>query len=323
MQAQAKVVGALTALAVAISVSLAMPPAACAQPMPVRVSVLPIAPMAPFYAALQEGYFTAEGLAVTTEASQQGGSVGIPGLVAGAYDVAFSNTPTNLLAIQQGIDLRMIAVGSTQPTELPDLSALLARKGEGLHGGKDLEGKSIAVNARNNVQWLFVRAWVKATGGDPDKVTYREVALPQMLDALKAKQVDAVLLIDPFLTVGSRDPAVEVIGWPFHTVMPGVQVAHYVVMAETATRRPELVRKFLRGLKKGDDWVDANVGKEPFFKLVTSFTKIDPAIVASMPFTTAPFAVDPKSLRKIAELMRENGLLSAPLDPTDHIFEPK
>jgi NitT/TauT family transport system substrate-binding protein len=323
MRARVNLRRALTALAVALSAIVATAPTAQTQLMPVRVSVLPIAPMAPFYAAIQEGSFTAEGLAVTTESSQQGGSVGIPGLVAGAYDIAFSNVPTNLLAIQQGIDLRIIAVGSTQPSELPDLSALLARKADGLRSGKDLEGKTIGVNARNNVQWLFARAWVKATGGDPDKATYREVPLPQMLDALKAKQVDAVLLIDPFLTVGRRDPAIEVLGWPFYTVMPGVQVAHYVTTAEIAARRPELIRKFLRGLRKGDDWVNANVGKEPFFKLVAGFTKIDLAVVAAMPFTPAPFMVDPKSLRKIAELMYENGLLTAPIDPVKNIFEPQ
>jgi NitT/TauT family transport system substrate-binding protein len=289
----------------------------------VRVSVLPIAPMAPFFAALQEGYFAAEGLAVTTESSQQGGSVGVPGLVAGAYDLAFSNVPTNLQAIQQGIDLRFVAVGSTQPTQLPDLSALLSRKADGLRNGKDLEGKAIGVNARNNIQWLFVRAWVKATGGDPNKAIYREVPLPQMLDALKAKQVDAVLLIDPFLTVGQRDPAIEVLGWPFYTVMPGVQVAHYVTTGEIAAKRPEMIRKFLRGLRKGDEWVNANIGKEPFFKLVTGFTKIDPAVVAAMPFTSAPFLVDPKSLTKIAELMQENGLLTTPVDPVKYIFEPQ
>ena len=47
------------------------------------------------------------------------------------------------------------------------------------------EGKSIAVNTRNKVIWLYARAWVKATGGDPERVTFKEVPFPQMEDALR------------------------------------------------------------------------------------------------------------------------------------------
>ncbi len=302
--------------------SVAFAPAS-AQLEVARVSVIPILDMAPFYAAIEQGYFKAEGLDVTTETNQQGGAVGIPGLVAGAYDVAYSNTPTNLLAIQQGIDLRLIAAGSRNPDQPPEQVGLLGRKEDNLHTGKDMEGKSIAVNAKNGVQWLFARAWVKATGGDPDKVTYREVAFPQMIDALKAKQVDAALALDPFLTFGQRDPTLVVIGWPFHTVLPGIQAADFVVMAETAAKRPEYVEKFVRGLAKGVDWVNANAGNEAFLKLVNGYTKMEPALIKSMPISPAQSAVDLNSLNRIAALMRENGLLTSSIDVAAIVFKPR
>ena len=43
---------------------------------------------------------------------------------------------------------------------------------------------------------------------DASKVSYREVPLPSMLDALKNGQVDAAVLVDPFLTIGLGDPMI-------------------------------------------------------------------------------------------------------------------
>jgi NitT/TauT family transport system substrate-binding protein len=295
---------------------------AFAQLTSVRVSMIPILDVASFYAAIQEGYFREEGLEVTTQTNQQGGSVGIPGLVAGAYDVAYSNTPTILQAIQQGIDLRMIAGGARNPPNPPEQVGLIGRKDDNLNSGKDFEGKSIAVNARNNVQWLFARAWVKATGGDPDKATYREVAFPQMIDAVVAKQVDAALAIDPFLTFGQRNPNLVIIGWPFHTVLPGIQAAGYVVTAETASKRLELVQKFVRGLAKGSSWINANAGKEPFLQLVNSYTKMEPALIKSMPVSPAQIEVDVNSLKKMETLMRDNGMLTSDIDLSAKVLNP-
>jgi NitT/TauT family transport system substrate-binding protein len=286
----------------------------------VRVSIVPIADLAPLFAAIQEGYFKAEGLDVTTQNNQAGGAVGIPAVVAGAYEIAFTNVPSALLALQQGIDLRIIAATSTVFNQPPDPAGVLARKVDGLHSGKNMEGKTVAVNARNNINWLLARAWVKATGGDPDKVTYREVPIPQSVDALKNKQVDAAMIPDPFLTLGRRDPELEVVGWPMSTVVPRIQPAGFVVTAETAANRPDLIERFLRAYKKGADWVNANVGKEPFIKLVNSYTRMDPALIEAMRYPTAESEVDLGSIKRWVILMRENGLLSTDIDASSKVF---
>jgi NitT/TauT family transport system substrate-binding protein len=307
-------------LALLLAFSVGVP--AAAQPATqVRVSTIPILDMATFFAALEQGYFKAEGLDVTTQTTQQGGSVGIPALVSGAYDIAYSNTTTIIQALQQGIDLKIIAGSSFNAKQPPEQVALMSRKADGLKTGKDMEGKSIAVNARNGVQWLFSRAWVKATGGDPDKVNYREVAFPAMIDALKNKQVDAALTIEPFLTFGQRDPDLEVMAWPFNVVAPGMQAAGYVVTAETAAKRADLVNKFLSGLNKGADWVNANLGQEPYLKVVNGYTRLDPRLISALPLLKAYNNVDLRSLERMAQLMRENGLLTSQIDLASKIYK--
>jgi NitT/TauT family transport system substrate-binding protein len=223
--------------------------------------------------------------------------------------------------MQQGFDMRFIAGGSPNPTELPEPVALLGRKADHLSDAKQFEGKTIGINQRNGVQWIFAREWVKAAGGNPDKVTYREVPFPQMLDVLKGGQADAVLAIDPFLAVGQRNPDFEVVGWPFHAALPGIQAAAYVVTAETATKNPEVVRKFVRGLGKGSEWVNAHLGKEEFEKLVNSYTKMDPALIRSMVVPVSQIKVDLPSLKKFEVLMRENGLLTAEVGGEQKVFK--
>jgi hypothetical protein len=84
---------------------------------------------------------------------------GIPGLIGGAYDIIYGNVVSNLLARQQGLDV-MVVSGASKG----GFGAILARKDSGVKSGADLHGKALAVNTRNNVIWLYARAWVKVTG---------------------------------------------------------------------------------------------------------------------------------------------------------------
>jgi NitT/TauT family transport system substrate-binding protein len=296
---------------------------AAAQSTAVRVATVPNFDTAPVYAALQEGYFKAEGLDVTLQTSQQGGAVGLPAMAGGAFEISYTNATSMLLAMESGIDLRIIASASFTGSEPPDPAGILSRKADNLTNGKQLEGKTIGVSARLNFNWLLTRGWVKATGGDPDKVTYRELPLPQHFDALKARQVDAVMTTDPFLTAGLRDPDLAIVGWPFSTVLPHVQIGFYVTMAQTAEKRPELVDKFVDGLRKGSAWVNANVGTEPYLRLIQSYTKMEPALIASIKLPEATTDVDAASVTKIAALMRENGMLKTDIDVLAKLYKPR
>src|SRR5450830_222530 len=79
-------------------------PAAQAAPEKLRVSIIPINDVTPLFAAIKQGYFAEEGLEVDT-APSAGGATGIPGLIAGSFDIVYGNVVSMLLAAQQGIDI--------------------------------------------------------------------------------------------------------------------------------------------------------------------------------------------------------------------------
>jgi NitT/TauT family transport system substrate-binding protein len=285
-----------------------------------HVSMVPIFVVAPHVVADRMGFFAAEGIAVTTQPVQSG-NVGIPGLVSGSFDILYSNSVAVLTALERGIDLRIIAEGTRIADKPPVAAALLQRKGGGMHTGKDLEGKTIGIATKYDIQWLIAQAWVKLKGGDPSKITYREMPLPSMLDALASNQVDAVVAIDPFLAVGLGDPRFELLAWAQADVMPGMPSSMWVITGETAKNKADLIHAYLRGFYKGAAWVDEHLGDPEYMKLVASFTKTDPALLAKMALNKQPMNIDPKQIERVAVLMKENGLLKTDLDIAGHVFK--
>jgi NitT/TauT family transport system substrate-binding protein len=197
----------------------------------------------------------------------------------------------------------------------------LGLKGDPTRSGKDLEGKTLGVNAIRDYQWAIIRSWIKLTGGDPNKVTFREVPLPDMIDAIKNKQIDTALVLDPFLTAGLNDPGLEVLAWPQSRVVPDVPASAYFITGQTATQKAPMLRAFLRAYRRGVGWVNANLGNEAYMKLLASYSKVDPNITAKMIFRPSPSSVNPVGFEKINKLMLDNGLLTTSIDVPSKIFK--
>lgn len=309
---------ALAGLGGALALARMSPARAADLPL-VRVSIVPIFAVAAHFAAEKQGYFKEEGIAVSTQ-PVQGGAVGIPGLVSGSFDVLYANSISCLTALERGIDLRFIAEGAPIPEQPPDPGALIIRKGENLKTGKDFEGRVLGVNAKYDIQWLVMQTWAKKTGGDLDKISYREVPLPSMLDALKSKQVDGALVLDPFMTMGLTDPAFERVAWPLSTAMPGLPTSFWVVSATAAETKTAAIRAYRKAFLKGGQWINAHLRDDAYNELVASYTKTDPKLIAKMVASQQPLDIGVDATNLLAALMKANGLLKTDIDFKSKLF---
>lgn len=290
-----------------------------ADPIPLKVSILPIFDVAPLMTAIDRGFFAEEGLKVTTVPATSG-TTATGGLVAGTFDVAYSNAISVVMANQQGLRLVMVAPGTKLPAAPPDSTGLATLSDSNLHTGRDFEGHSIGVNVLKSVLWLYARAWVKKTGGDPDKVTFKEIAFPQMVDAITTHQVDSAYLVDPFLTAAQANPKLKIVAHPFVESQPNVEIGQYVVTADFLRAHPDVVAKFLAGLRKGVAWYNTHLGSPELAAIISGYTHLSPAIIAKVNLLKAPAKIDLEQVQMEADLALDNGLIKAKTNVSDVIY---
>jgi NitT/TauT family transport system substrate-binding protein len=293
--------------------NLAAPAQAQQAAVKLRVSTIPIIDTAPLQAAIAKGFFAEEGLEVDTTPTA-GGAVGLPALAAGQIQIAFSNIISIVLGAKQGLGFEVIAAGSGTSGDPPDLAGMVSKAGSAIKTGKDLEGKRVAVNTRNNIIWLYARAWIQATGGDPEKVTYLEVPFPQMMDALRSDRVDAAFVVEPFLSSGLQSKTAQIIGWPYNAVQKHIPVGMYAAAASYIKDNPGVIERFVRGYNKGVDWVNQNKGSEEWLKVISGYTRMQPDQLKNLNLPLFEKTVDPSGIDRVVELMRKHKLIEESFD---------
>lgn len=306
---------------VLILVATALPQrqACAAEPVKLRVSTISTIDSAPLEAAKAQGYFAAEGLEIDTT-PMVGGAAGLPALAAGQVQIASSNLVSIILGAQQGLDFAIVAAGDATRDAPPDLAGLIIGKDSDIKTAKDLEGKKIGVNTRNNIIWLYARAWVAKEGGDPNKVVYREVPFPQMVDGVANGQVDAAFVVEPFLSFGLKSGAVKLLAWPYSAVQARIPISMFATSKAYATAHPDAIERFVRAYNHGVDWVDANMGTDAWFELIAGYTHLSIDKVKDLSPPLFPKTIDPAQVARVSELMRANGILDRAFDPATVLY---
>src|ERR1700722_5470034 len=159
------------------------------------LAYIPISNFLTAYVAKDQGYFAAHGLDVTLVPINQG-NTGVAGIVSNSVELSTPTPTTFLQAVDNGVDLVIVAATHTYPT--PNKVGLLVSAGGDIKDPKDLTGKKVGVNGIGGMQFVLLQDWLIKHGVNAKTVTFVEISFPQMADALKAKQVDAVTISEPF-----------------------------------------------------------------------------------------------------------------------------
>lgn len=267
------------------------------------------------YAAIDEGFFRDAGVNVTPEVPSDP-SAALKRLAAGRADFAISYEPEVLIARSEGVPVVAVGALVTRP-----LNAVIYRT-DRISGADDLEGKTIGAAGTPSDRPLL-DAVVRDGGGDPSKVTVKNVGF-DLSPALAAGKVDAVIgaywnieLVD----LERQGQPVAALKLDEHGVPTYDELV--VVTSDTVARdEPELVRAFLRGLQKGQDWA-ATDEAGAVEHLLDANKDLDEDTVKAQLHETAPVLspsdvptlhVDPAEWGRFAAWMTANGLLTKPVD---------
>lgn len=181
---------ALSAIALAGTVAFTAIPAAAQDLLPVRFTLdwKFEGPSAPFFVALDKGYFEEAGLDVTIN-SGAGSRESIPRVATGAYDMGFGdvNALVKFLADQPDANVKAVYMMYDKPP-----FAVIGRRSQGItEDPKSLEGKTLGAPPPDAAfaQW---DAFVNAADIDTSAITIENVGFPVREPMLAQGQVDAI-----------------------------------------------------------------------------------------------------------------------------------
>jgi NitT/TauT family transport system substrate-binding protein len=321
--------GRRSLLSGALALTLAIPLAACGggdepasdsglEQTEITVGTMPIGDTAPLQIAISQGLFKAEGLTVKTSVIN-GGAEAVPKLKSGQLDISVGNYVSFIAARARGaLEPKIVAEASQSA---PMTHALLVAKDSPIRTLADLKGKKIAVNTKRNVGTLMVRSAARRAGVQLDEDrNFVEVPPPNTEAVLKSGGVDAAAAVEPFGTQITRKLGARVLADLSHGPTVGFPLAGWVSTEEFVARNPKTIAAFQRAIIKAQGIAaDRKVVQDILPKYARG---IDADVAASMKLTLYPTSLDPARLERVANLMRQYGLLTQPVEVRSMLVTP-
>ncbi|TNY34948.1 ABC transporter substrate-binding protein [Thermomonospora catenispora] len=285
----------------------------------ITVAALPLVDGAALHIGIKQKLFEAEGLKVQVKPIQQS-TQALPALIKGDVDViAGANYVTFFQAHEKGT--LKLSILSEAAALTPNMMNVLVKPDSPIKSAKDLEGKKIAVNIPNNIQSLTLNAILKANNVDPSKVQYIQVPFPQMGAALEKDQVDAIHVVEPFLSDVQKKLGARVVVNGGGEPVTGVPISGYVTTQEFASKNPKTSAAFQRAMLKAQEAAASD--RKKVEEVVPDYARIEPQVASVITMPDFPSSVNTTRLQRIVDLMVSGGLLKDKPDLNTIVFQAK
>ena len=205
-------------------------------------------PAAPFFVAIDKGYFKAEGLDVTIDAPAGEPQDTAKLLATTNYDLAVADLNLLIkLRDQSATGAKAVFVVFDKPP-----AAVIARRSRGLSVPGDLAGKILAAPANEpaSARWPI---FAKLNGIDTEKVRIENVGLPVRDPMLAAGEVDAITgcAFISYIDLKERGvPKDDLAVWQMADYGVELYGATIIASENFITEKPDAVRGFLRAYVK-------------------------------------------------------------------------
>lgn len=281
----------------------------------IKVGVLPVVDMAPFFRAVDSGYFKQEGLDVEVITAPSGPKA-IENLIGGDLDIAVTSYPGAFAAQAKKVaDIKIVA--DAYAARLGH-GVLLANAKSPIKKPEDAGGKKIAVTSTGSISDLALKSVLKTKGVDVNTIKWVAMPLPDMGPALDRGDIDGAVAIEPFVTITEKAigamPIIDIASGP----TSDLSMSGFAALGKWVTANPNTMAAFNRGLAKGiTDVKSDRTGKlEP---ILIKYVKIDAATAPLVRISDYPESLDPVRLQRVADLMKEFGVIPEKLDVSQMI----
>jgi NitT/TauT family transport system substrate-binding protein len=224
----------------------------------------------PYAIAMAKGYFKDEGLNITGIISSQGGGTGIRNMLAGGIAYGEVNPGAVVAAIQQGVDLKIIA--DTVPT-LDDI-LWVVKPDSRIKSVNDLKGAKIGyTNPKSTSEALNLMLLDAAKLKVSDVELVRTGGFGEGLASVSAGLIDVMPVGGPVYYTNQKNFRIIARG---ADVLPLLNNVVAITSAEAAKTRGDFLRAVLRARRKAAEFLYQNPDESA--EIVSKAFKMDPAI---------------------------------------------
>jgi len=293
-----------------------------AQIQGVTAGVIPVTDAGPIAMGLDAGIWEDNGLDLTIETARSVPDI-TSAVMAGDYQIGYNGATGVFQAIENGIDLVVIAAASATGDD-PDagINDILMRADAEFASAADLEGRKVAVSSLGGYTHVLGQIAVAAEGGNPDAVDWVELAVPDQPAALAGGMIDAYVAGEPFGTLG-RDQGFVTLSNPHLYLSDGKGVVGGVWYAsrEAVEADPELYAQIVAAIDESNALAlsdDAGLRAA-----IAEFTGIAPDLAAKIrlgSYGKLPLSV--ANLQPLADASLEYGVVQNEVDLDALIWQP-
>jgi NitT/TauT family transport system substrate-binding protein len=246
-------------------------------PATLKVGVLPIADVAPLYLGDRKGFFKEEQLMIEPQVMQGGAEV-TAAVVSGDVNLGFSATEPLIVAKSKGVPVEIVSQGNQAAATEEEAWDGLMVKDPSIKEPKDLEGKTVAVNALKSMPELCARSVLADQGVDVASIDFVEVPFPEMTAALERGRVDATTAVEPFVSQAKAGGA-RSLGSYLTGLEPKLTVGTYFSATPYIDANEDVVERFVHAMNRSLEYTQAHPDEAR--KAIAGYTEI-PAEVADV-----------------------------------------
>ncbi|HET6297252.1 MAG TPA: ABC transporter substrate-binding protein [Kribbella sp.] len=255
----------------------------------------------------REKYFADQGVAVDLSVIQSGADA-VPRLLNGSLDIALGDAVGTLQSAANNVPLRVVGTVTVSPDDpAKDYSGIVTADAS-IKDVAGLSGRTVAVNQLNGGAQLTAKSAIDARGGDSSKVKFVELPFPQMAAAVEAKRVDAAMVVEPFLSAGTKEGLTTVIAPQAYSVA-GFPSTIFISAAKYADANGDAIGKFMTAVSAAGKAANADPAKSR--TVAATFTDLPAATLQGIKLPIyAENAADTAGMTKMLALANKYGVLT-------------
>ena len=334
-----KPVAKTTAKPVAKPVAAPSGPCAIVTPAPtmqtIKIAGTQINTTAAVLAADKANCFAKYGIKLAWTDAFPAPGVALTALAGGSIEVTYAPTvPIINFVVNAGLKAKILAPGDgyapgqqakildSGTSKMNDDTAVLVKTGGSIKSWADLEGKTVAVPARKAQLEVTIAAKVREDGGDPSKVKFLALGMPDMAAAIKKGDIDAGGVVEPFGTSGLAD-GLTLLGFPAAGFFnDGGAVGVWLATDAWASAHRDLALAFQKAMSESNAWAAAPANLS---KVRAEIPKITGVTAAEAAASNIPFlptsAVTASDVSSVATKMNFLGYISKKVDAASLLFK--